>query len=229
MENKINGCDANGYDKMYPDGGPYKVMVEKINFLYSRYHIVYGDTLENSVMCLPMSDAIMAAHYMNMAHRDGYQEAKTKMESFMDENRPIIQSIEKAMRKVKERKWDKTYWLIDIHETILKPDWKKGGTTEFYPFAIDVLKILSSRKDVCLILWTSSWPDEIERYLKMFASCGIDFDYINRNPEVVSEAYGYYEDKPYANIICDDKAGFSPEIDLPLIHKYLKENEKQTI
>jgi len=41
---------------------------------------------------------------------------------------------------------------------------------------------------------------------------GIKFYYINKNTEVKSyQAYGYYEDKPYYNIMIDDKAGVMPE------------------
>lgn len=213
------------------DKGPYSIMEERINFLSSKYHILFeGDTIKDSIMWVSRKDAAESVvRGMNMAYTAGHRLGVSRMRQFMDETRPIIEAIKNAEKKAKERGWEKTYWLIDIHETIIKPDWKKGGKTEFYPGAIEALKLLSERKDVVLILWTSSWPDEIERYRILFASCGINFNYVNENPEVVSEAYGYYEDKPYFNVIWDDKSGFCPEIDLPLIFKYLEENEKQTV
>jgi len=79
----------------------------------------------------------------------------------------------------KERGWDKTYWAIDIHGTILKPNYQKGNIPkEFYPYAIECLQYLTQRKDIVLIKYTCSHLNEIEEYKVYFESLGIKFDYI---------------------------------------------------
>ena len=51
----------------------------------------------------------------------------------------------------------------------------------------------------------------IDGQVKKFGDDGIVFNHVNKNPEVKSEGYGHYEDKPYFNVLLDDKAGFDPE------------------
>jgi len=122
--------------------------------------------------------------------------------------------IEKMFKHSFEKEWYETYWAFDVHGTILVPTFRKNSfDSEFYPFADAALKLLSDRKDIKLILYTSSYPEEIEHYMKVFKEKGINFDYINENPEIDSSKgnFGYYEDKFYFNALFDDKAGFDPE------------------
>lgn len=143
----------------------------------------------------------------------------------------ILKAIKTNERIVKERGWDRSYWFVDIHGTMIKPNYTKDKIpTEFYPWAIEVLQILSKREDIKLVLYTCSWPREIEQYHILFESHGIRFDYVNKNPEVESsDSYGCFTDKPYMNVLMDDKAGFDPEEDWLIILNHLKNNEKQTI
>lgn len=124
-------------------------------------------------------------------------------------------TILKARATAKERNWDKIYWAIDIHGTILVPDYKSvvdsDQNFEFYPMAKECLQKLTQSPD-SLILYTCSWHGEIEVYKEFFAKHGIVFDHVNCNPEVGNTRYGYYEDKPYFNVLLDDKAGFEPEM-----------------
>lgn len=144
----------------------------------------------------------------------------------------IIKTIINYEELALKRGWEKSYWLIDIHGTVIKPNYSKEILpNEFYTYALECLKLISGRPDICLILWTCSWPDEIRQYLDLFQSFGVHFDYVNKNPEVISESYGCYEEKLYANLICDDKAGFDPYEDWEIIFNYLKQNKangKQT-
>lgn len=134
----------------------------------------------------------------------------------------IVETIVNQYETAKSRGWEKTYWFIDIHGTIMIPNYKLGHIpNEFYDNAIDALKTLSARKDICLILYTCSHPNEILEYLELFKKLGINFDYVNKNPEVKTEGYGYYEDKPYFNILLDDKAGFVPSRDWGPINQIL--------
>lgn len=115
-----------------------------------------------------------------------------------------------------KKKWDKTYWAIDIHGTIIRPNYEAGNIpNSFYPFAEECLEYLSDRKDIVLILYTCSHPNEIEEYLELFKSKNINFQYVNENPEVVTQkaGYGCYDRKFYFNVLFEDKAGFDPEED----------------
>ena len=126
----------------------------------------------------------------------------------------ITRAIENCLIAAKERGWEKTYWAVDIHGTILKSNFRRDAiSTEFYPGAIEVLQFLTSREDIITILYTCSYPHEIEQYIELFDQNGIRFNYINKNPEVPDGGYGYYQDKFYINVLMDDKAGFDGETD----------------
>lgn len=106
-------------------------------------------------------------------------------------------AIRRAFAKAVARKWKKIYWAFDIHETILQPTWKKSQMSQdFYPYSKDVCQYLTSRNDICCILWTCSYNHEIDDYLKFFEEHGIYFDYVNKNPEVLDDI-GCYKDKLY--------------------------------
>jgi hypothetical protein len=122
-------------------------------------------------------------------------------------------SLEKALSiaiDTKKRKnWDYIYIAVDIHSTVLKPNYDSSNIpTEFYPHAKEVLGLLGGIDSVKLIMWTSSTPEDIREYKKLFVKEGIFFDYVNENPEVKSEGFGYFEDKFYFNLLLEDKAGF---------------------
>lgn len=131
----------------------------------------------------------------------------------------IVTSIKRNhFEAMKKKNWEYTYWFVDIHGTILKPNYEVGNIpTEYYPGAKETLKVLTKDKSIKLVLYTCSHPEEIARYVDYFAKDKIIFDFINENPEVksdkASEGYGYYEDKPYINVLLDDKAGLNPEYD----------------
>ncbi|PTB98046.1 hypothetical protein C9994_00380 [Marivirga lumbricoides] len=121
----------------------------------------------------------------------------------------ITKAIKKAFELAKTRGWDKTYWAIDIHETILEPNWSDNELpTKFYPLAKEALQILTCRRDICCILYTCSHPSEIEKYCALFAAHNIYLSYVNENPEVINKRYGNYSKKPYFNVLFEDKAGF---------------------
>lgn len=129
-------------------------------------------------------------------------------------------SIIKALENLKvikvKRGWDRTFWAIDIHGTLIKPNYTADEIpTDTYEHAIDCLKILSDDPSVCLILYTCSHNHEILEYLEFFKSKGVNFEYINENPEVKTDlgGYGCYDKKPYFNILFEDKAGFDAETD----------------
>lgn len=138
----------------------------------------------------------------------------------------IIKAIDKSFKTMESRGWDYTYWFFDIHETILYPDWGDENLSKklrFYPNAKKVLQYLTNRSDIRMGVFTCSYPDEIRKYLKFFKMNKIHFDYINnKNDEVSDTAYGFYRDKPYYNVLFEDKAGFDAEEDWEKVLSYFK-------
>jgi len=146
---------------------------------------------------------------------------------YYNNQNPIVNWIDKMFKHAEKRKWFETYWAIDIHGTISVPDYrKKSKEIIYYPYAKETLQLLSNRKDIILILSTSSYPDEIQTYMEQFAEDNIYFKYLNENPEISSYkgSYGFYEQKYYFNVLIDDKAGFNPEKDWKKIYNYFLNN-----
>lgn len=137
----------------------------------------------------------------------------------------ITRAIEKAFETAKERNWDRTFWAFDIHGTIIVPNWEHGNIpNEFYPYAKEALQIITKREDITSLLFTCSLPEEIPLYLELFKNNDIHFDYVNKNPAIQNQGYGYYNDKPYFNVLFEDKAGFDPLTDWELVLELIKEN-----
>jgi hypothetical protein len=131
-------------------------------------------------------------------------------------------NIQRAFQTMKNRDWDKLYWMIDLHDTVFKGDYKAdsvGG--EFYPKAKEVLQRLSNRKDVVLIVWTCSYAPIINQTMEWLRSHGIVFQYANENPECPSIKHADFTHKFYFNIVLDDKAGFEGETDWYLVEAEL--------
>jgi hypothetical protein len=133
----------------------------------------------------------------------------------------IIKLFKNAAKVAKDRNWDKIYLACDIHSTILKPTYSTILSTEYYPFAKDTLKMLSERTDICLILWSCSLPEINKEYFEFFKQDGINFDYINENPECPSTDYADFDTKLYFSVGLDDKFGFDPEEDWEPLYNYL--------
>ena len=125
----------------------------------------------------------------------------------------ILKAIENQFQRMEERNWDKIYYFFDLHETVLYPDYDNKHPLKMYPYSKEVLQYLSERKDISISIYTCSYPKEIKKYINFFKENGIEFEYINKNPDVENTNYGYYDDKPYFNVLFEDKAGFDAEED----------------
>jgi hypothetical protein len=140
---------------------------------------------------------------------------KTNMSSYV--HKMFINSFEKE--------WFTTYFVIDIHNTIILPDHVKDSKlVRYFPYAKETLQILTNRKDIKLIISTSSSPEQIDIYIDRFKSDDIIFDYVNKNPEISSERgnFGYYKDKYYFNVMIEDKAGFDANIEWIALYNLFK-------
>ena len=125
------------------------------------------------------------------------------------------------------RKWVKTFWFVDIHNTIVKANYEYGNIPkDFFPLAKETLQMISKLPDICLVMYTCSHPNEIEEYIKFFNENDILFEYVNENPEVKTDknGYGCYDKKPYFNVLLDDKCGFDPDEDWAKIYSLLIKN-----
>lgn len=125
----------------------------------------------------------------------------------------IKKAFETAFRRKTEKKWEKIYVVVDIHDTILRACYEADETYEYLPYAKPALQLMSSRDDVCLILWSGCYPERLEIYRERFAQDGIHFDYINENPEVGNSSFQNFDKKLYFNVGIDDKFGFDPKTD----------------
>ena len=138
----------------------------------------------------------------------------------------IINTINEAYKKFEQSNWEKIYWVIDLHGTIIGHTDKKdiNIVPPVYPHVEPVLSLLSQRGDICLILNTSTSRTHLEKTLEYLKKLGIKFDYINENPESRSSEFTDYSKKYYYDILLDDKAGFEPEdwweIELFVINYY---------
>lgn len=142
----------------------------------------------------------------------------------------ICKAITRAFENAKKKNWDKTFWAFDIHETIVKPNWSTEEiSTDFYPFAKKTLQAICQRNDITCLLYTCTLPKEIDKYLEFFSKEGIHFQYVNENPEVQSKRYGYFEKKPYFNVLFEDKAGFDAESDWKKVLKIITKNQKSCL
>jgi len=76
-----------------------------------------------------------------------------------------------------------------------------------------------------MIISSSSYPDELKKYLEAFEKKGIHFNYVNKNPEITHAkgSFGYYEDKFYFNVLFEDKSGFIPERDWEYVYNVILE------
>ena len=125
----------------------------------------------------------------------------------------VLNQIKKTFEISHKKEWYETYWAFDFHGTIIKPTYDLNDRSiVYYPFAKDTMQLLSNRPDIVLITYTSSYPHEIEEYVRKFAEDGIIFDHKQENPGISSNMgnFGYYETKFYFNVMFEDKAGFDP-------------------
>lgn len=141
----------------------------------------------------------------------------------------ILNWIKKMFNHAKNKKWNKVYFCFDLHGTISEPDYRKNiKEIIYYPYAKETLQLLSKRKDIIMILWTSSYPEEMKIYENQLKNDDILFDFIGENPDISSEkgSFGYYCKKFYFNALIEDKTGFCPTSWESLYNYFLNQTYK---
>lgn len=123
----------------------------------------------------------------------------------------ILKSIETAYSNFHSRGFDKIYWCIDLHGTCLKNNYNSNELTWLNEDVVEALKIISSRKECRIIIWSSCHENYIPKVREFFKIHSIKIDYFNENPEISNTTTGCFTDKFYFSIGVDDKFGFAPE------------------
>ncbi len=144
----------------------------------------------------------------------------------------IVQQIKRTFDISFKKEWYDTYWAFDIHGTILKPSYDLNETSfEFYPYAKEALRLISKREDIHMIMYTCSYPHEIQKYLTHFTLNSISFDHVNKNPGISSNMgnFGFYDEKFYFNVLFEDKAGFDPETEWEEVFDLMEMYNKELI
>jgi hypothetical protein len=134
----------------------------------------------------------------------------------------LQKSILKQFDKMRSRGWDKIFWAIDLHDTIMPGTYTSDDDDEaFFKGAVEALQTLTNRMDCSLILWTSSHKSYAQKHLDRLEALGIKFDYFNENPDCENTKLCDFTGKFYFNVILDDKAGFDGTSDWYKIQKTL--------
>lgn len=125
-------------------------------------------------------------------------------------------NIKKSFEMKKAKGWPEIYLLVDLHGTIIpggRSTTDKEDMLEFYYGAGEVLQWFSKRKDIFIILWTSTPPDRIGGVLEWLKGNNIKVDFVNQNPHAKDTPRSSFDKKPYFNIVLDDRGGFDPDTD----------------
>lgn len=143
----------------------------------------------------------------------------------------MVKKIKEAFKVKQEREWEKTYFMFDIHGTILKPSYHNEEKYEFYSYAKEALQIITNHPEIVNILWSCTSDDNLKKYDQFFKNNNINFNYINENPEIVNNELSSFDKKLYCSVGFDDKFGFDPENDWYDILQYFQslDYEKYTL
>ena len=142
----------------------------------------------------------------------------------------IYHAVVKAFNKKRAGGWEcwpNMYWAIDLHDVIVPASYKKTHQGLEFAFAAkEVLQWLTRRTDMCLILYTCSHDSYVKEVLRWMETNGVQFDYINENPEVESDDLRNVGGKFYFDVVLEDKAGFDLNYDWGNIKGALEELEE---
>lgn len=134
----------------------------------------------------------------------------------------IIKAFEAAFYRAKENNWDYIVVLVDIHDTIFKATYSKEENYEYIGKAKDALQVMSARKDIKIILWSSTFS-KVQYILKLDKD-NIIVDAFNRNIDgIENTGIACFDEKPYFNVGIDNAFGFEPERDWDDIYNYLSQ------
>ena len=83
----------------------------------------------------------------------------------------ITKAFEVAFNRKIEKNWEKIYVVVDIHDTILRACYENEETYDYYPYSREALQLMTSREDICLILWSGCYDEKnIPSHLREYIS-----------------------------------------------------------
>lgn len=132
----------------------------------------------------------------------------------------ILKAIDRAYRVSQERGWDRIYWSLDLHGTVLEGTYVPGEYRWLSPEIPEILKQISELDETYFIIWTSMHQQELPAIMRLFADAGISVFAVNENPNEKNTVTGCFDQKFYTSLIVDDKAGFDPA-DWDAVHRGL--------
>lgn len=60
----------------------------------------------------------------------------------------IIRAIRRQYEIAKQRGWDRTYWAVDLHGTLIRPNYRDDALpTNYYADALEAMRALTARTD----------------------------------------------------------------------------------
>ena len=95
--------------------------------------------------------------------------------------------LTKLLKLKEEKGWKYLYFMIDVHNTIIKSTYNKTTDFEYFPYALETLRLMTQREDIKIIMWTSTYSEITDKYNDKFWEDGIYFNYINENPEIKND------------------------------------------
>ena len=111
-------------------------------------------------------------------HMDGHTNPTYLYPLNSREDAPLIlDALKQAYITKNNRHWDNIYIAVDLHGTICSGLYTNNQKINFYPDAIKTLQLLSSRKEIKLILFTSTHPKDIIRYLNAHVKKHVNANY----------------------------------------------------
>lgn len=134
---------------------------------------------------------------------------------------PITDFIHHQMKMCRMMGYHCCYIAVDLHGTIFAPHKgkKNKDVLKYIPFAKEALQQLSKNEDIKIILFSSTYDENAQKYIDKLASDEIKIAYFNENPEVKSNEYADFSKKFYFDVLIDDKCGFTDE-DWQEIYQY---------
>jgi hypothetical protein len=134
----------------------------------------------------------------------------------------ITKSIQRAYDVMAARNWDTIYWAIDLHGVCFASTYSKGNYQFINDDCLVALKLISSKPENRLILWSSCYPEEYQPIINFFKAHDIPILGFNENPLEKNTHSGCFDTKFYFSILLDDKAGFDPAVDWQNIIEFYK-------
>ena len=135
----------------------------------------------------------------------------------------IIRAFDKKAKRNAGKTWEyPMYWAIDLHDVIIPGTYTRNNDNlQYFSGALEVLKWLTNRNEMSIILFTSSHQSSINDILNWMDKDGIKFNYVNENPECTSNDLCCFDKKMYMDMMLEDKAGFNGDTDWHVVKETL--------